>query len=110
MLYTEWALKEPNIPTWISSQSVGALCPARLEPEFRLHSQSHGFNDILTVDQLLTPIQVIVCKIGRLFKLFALLHSFNFDSMGLFRKLLDKRQSDFGSSTSIDNRMSTLDS
>lgn len=54
----EWALKEQNIPTWTNSGSPGALSPARLEPEFRLHSQSHGFSDILSVDQLLTPIQV----------------------------------------------------
>lgn len=58
MLYTEWALKEPNVPTWTNSQMPGTLAPARLEPEFRLHPQSHGFSDILTVDQLLTPIQV----------------------------------------------------
>lgn len=60
MLYTEWALKEPNVPTWTTSQMPGALSPARLEPEFRLHPQSHGFSDLLTVDQLLTPIQVNV--------------------------------------------------
>lgn len=59
MLYTEWALKEPNVPAWTNSQMAGALSPARIEPEFRLHSQSHGFSDVLTVDQLLTPIQVI---------------------------------------------------
>lgn len=61
MLYTEWALKEPNVPAWTNSQMTGALSPARLEPEFRLHSQSHGFSDVLTVDQLLTPIQVNSC-------------------------------------------------
>lgn len=55
----EWALKEQNIPTWTNSGLPGALSPARLEPEFRLHSQSHGFSDPLTVDQLLTPIQVL---------------------------------------------------
>lgn len=58
MLYTEWALKEPNIPSWTRTEVPGALSPARLEPEFRLHSQSHGFSDSLSVDQLLTPIQV----------------------------------------------------
>lgn len=58
MLYTEWALREPNIPTWTSIQAPGSLSPARLEPEFRLHPQSHGFSDLLTVDQLLIPIQV----------------------------------------------------
>lgn len=61
MLYTEWALKEPNVPAWTNSQMTGAISPARLEPEFRLHSQSHGFSDVLTVDQLLTPIQVNSC-------------------------------------------------
>lgn len=55
----EWALKEQNIPTWTNSGLPGALSPARLEPEFRLHSQSHGFSDPLNVDQLLTPIQVL---------------------------------------------------
>lgn len=58
MLYTEWALREPNNPTWTNIQGPGALSPARLEPEFRLHPQSHGFSDLLTVDQLLIPIQV----------------------------------------------------
>lgn len=58
MLYTELALKEPIIPSWSNPTTPGALSPARLEPEFRLHSQSHGFSDPLTVDQLLTPIQV----------------------------------------------------
>lgn len=57
-LYMEWALREQNIPTWTNSALPGALSPARLDPEFRLHSQSHGFSDPLTVDQLLTPIQV----------------------------------------------------
>lgn len=58
MLYNEWALKEQNIPSWATSQMPGILCPARLEPEFRLHPQSHGFSDLLTIDQLLTSIQV----------------------------------------------------
>lgn len=37
--------------------SPGSICPARLEPELRLHVQSHGFNEYISVDQLLTPIQ-----------------------------------------------------
>lgn len=82
MLYTEWALKEPNIPTWTptSTQMPGALSPARLEPEFRLHSQSHGFSDLLTVDQLLTPIQVTEKKANSvtffIFNLVSFLFSF----------------------------------
>lgn len=58
ILYTEQALKEPNAGAWGSSQIQGALCPANLEPEFRLHPQSHGLSDLLTIDQLLTPVQV----------------------------------------------------
>lgn len=58
LLYTELALKEPIVPPWAHPTAPGALCPARLEPDFRLHSQSHGFSDCLSVDQLLTPIQV----------------------------------------------------
>lgn len=34
------------------------MCPARLEPDLRLHSQSHGFNDAIGVDQILVSIQV----------------------------------------------------
>lgn len=58
VFYTELALKDLTIPQWAHATAPGALCPARLEPDFRLHSQSHGFSDPLTVDQLLTPIQV----------------------------------------------------
>lgn len=58
MLYTEWALKESYIPHWTNGLTPGTLTPSRLEPEFRLHTQSHGVSDPLTVDQLLLPIQV----------------------------------------------------
>lgn len=58
LYYTELALKEPPIPSWSHPVTPGALSPARLEPEFRLHPQSHGFSDPLSVDQLLTPVQV----------------------------------------------------
>lgn len=58
MLYTEWALKESHIPHWTNGLTPGTLAPSRLEPEFRLHTQSHGVSDPLTVDQLLLPIQV----------------------------------------------------
>lgn len=58
ILYTEYALKELNAPAWASSQIPGALCPANLESEFRLHPKSHGLSDLLTIDQLLTPVQV----------------------------------------------------
>lgn len=58
ILYTELALKEPIVPQWAHPTAPGALCPARLEPDFRLHPQSHGFSDCLSVEQLLTPIQV----------------------------------------------------
>lgn len=57
VFYTELALKEPIIPTWAHPTAPGALCAARLEPDFRLHSQSHGYSDPISVDQLLTPIQ-----------------------------------------------------
>ncbi|XP_055851155.1 uncharacterized protein LOC129915572 [Episyrphus balteatus] len=55
--YTDLSLKEPIIPPWAIPVAPGALCPARLEPELRLHSQSHGFNDTLTVDQILISLQ-----------------------------------------------------
>lgn len=58
ILYTELALKEPVIPHWAPPTAPGAICPARLEPDLRLHSQSHGFSDSITVDQLLTSVQV----------------------------------------------------
>lgn len=54
----EFALKESNIPAWAPPISPGALCPARIELELRLHGPSHhGCNDLLTVDQLLTSFQ-----------------------------------------------------
>lgn len=34
------------------------LSPSRLEPELRLSSSSHGLNDIVSIDQILEPIQV----------------------------------------------------
>lgn len=57
-LYIDLALKEPIIPPWAIPVAPGALSPSRLEPELRLHSQSHGFNDQLTVDQLLSSLHV----------------------------------------------------
>ncbi|GAB0087497.1 NACHT domain-containing protein [Sergentomyia squamirostris] len=56
-LYLELALKEPAIPAWAPPVAPGALSAARLEPELRLHMQSHGTNEIISVDQLLMPIQ-----------------------------------------------------
>uniref|UniRef100_A0A1B0C9R3 NACHT domain-containing protein n=1 Tax=Lutzomyia longipalpis TaxID=7200 RepID=A0A1B0C9R3_LUTLO len=56
-LYLELALKEPVLPAWAQPVAPGALSAARLEPELRLHMQSHGTNEIISVDQLLTPIQ-----------------------------------------------------
>lgn len=70
MLYTEWALKETNIPQWLNGVTPGTLSPSRLEPEFRLHSQSHGFSDLLTVDQLLSPIQVFSFSFSLFYVLF----------------------------------------
>ena len=56
-LYIDLASKEPTLPEW--AQPVpGALCAARLEPELRLHYMSHGINEVITVDQLLLPVQV----------------------------------------------------
>lgn len=57
-LYLELALKEPPVPGWAQPVAPGALSAARLEPELRLHMQSHGTNEIISVDQLLMPIQV----------------------------------------------------
>jgi hypothetical protein len=57
-LYTELALKEQIVPPWAQQVAPGALCPAKLEPELRLHTQSHGLNECISVDQLLTAIQV----------------------------------------------------
>uniref|UniRef100_A0A182FR32 NACHT domain-containing protein n=1 Tax=Anopheles albimanus TaxID=7167 RepID=A0A182FR32_ANOAL len=56
-LYTELALKEPVLPSWVHPVAPGALCPARLEPELRLHIHSHGLNEAIGVDQILTPVQ-----------------------------------------------------
>lgn len=60
--YTELAFKEIDVPGWAHTVATGALCPARLEPELRLHIQSHGSNECISVDQLLAPIQVISLK------------------------------------------------
>ncbi|XP_055525587.1 uncharacterized protein LOC129718641 [Wyeomyia smithii] len=57
ILYTELALKEPVLPTWVQPVSPGVLCPARLEPELRLHIHSHGLNECITVDQVLAAVQ-----------------------------------------------------
>ncbi|XP_055585166.1 uncharacterized protein LOC129738016 [Uranotaenia lowii] len=56
-LYTELALKEPALPTWVQPVAPGVLCPARLEPELRLHIHSHGLNECITVDQILAAVQ-----------------------------------------------------
>lgn len=57
-LYSDLALKEPIFPSWSIPVAPGAMCAARLEPDLRLHSQSHGFNDAVGVDQILVSIQV----------------------------------------------------
>ncbi|XP_035895256.1 uncharacterized protein LOC118504640 [Anopheles stephensi] len=56
-LYNELALKEPVLPSWVHPVAPGVLCPARLEPELRLHIHSHGLNEAIAVDQILTPVQ-----------------------------------------------------
>ncbi|XP_058464840.1 uncharacterized protein LOC131438680 [Malaya genurostris] len=56
-LYTELALKEPVLPTWVQPVAPGVLCPARLEPELRLHIHSHGLNECIAVDQILSAVQ-----------------------------------------------------
>uniref|UniRef100_A0A182ND38 NACHT domain-containing protein n=1 Tax=Anopheles dirus TaxID=7168 RepID=A0A182ND38_9DIPT len=56
-LYTELAAKEPVLPSWVHPVAPGVLCPARLEPELRLHIHSHGLNEAIGVDQILTPVQ-----------------------------------------------------
>lgn len=57
-LYIDLSLKEPILPTWVQPVAPGALCPARLEPELRLSSLSHGLNECISVDQILTAIHV----------------------------------------------------
>ncbi|XP_058055694.1 uncharacterized protein LOC131207102 [Anopheles bellator] len=56
-LYAELAAKEPVLPAWVHPVAPGTLCPARLEPELRLHIHSHGLNEAIGVDQILTPVQ-----------------------------------------------------
>lgn len=57
-LYIDLSLKEPILPAWVHPVAPGALCPARLEPELRLSSSSHGLNECISVDQILTAIHV----------------------------------------------------
>lgn len=57
-LYSDLALQEPPIPQWAPATAPGALSPARLEPELRFCMQSHGCTDFLSIDQLLTSVQV----------------------------------------------------
>lgn len=57
-LYIDLSLKEPILPAWVQPVAPGALCPARLEPELRLSSLSHGLNECISVDQILTAIHV----------------------------------------------------
>lgn len=59
--YTDLALKESIIPEWAPLLTApGSLCSARLEPELRFHPQSHGINNCISIEQLLTSIQVSV--------------------------------------------------
>lgn len=51
-------MKEPIFPSWSIPVIPGAMCAARLEPDLRLHPQSHGFSDNVGVDQILVSIQV----------------------------------------------------
>ena len=83
-LYIDLSLKEPILPAWVQPVAPGALTSgklffskltiflsshfnldrnffhpsARLEPELRLSSLSHGLNECISVDQLLTAIHV----------------------------------------------------
>lgn len=57
-LYIDLSLKEPILPAWVQPVAPGALCPARLEPELRLSSSSHGLNECISVDQVLSAIHV----------------------------------------------------
>lgn len=57
-LYIDLSLKELILPAWVQPLAPGALCPARLEPELRLSSSSHGLNECISVDQILTAIHV----------------------------------------------------
>lgn len=59
-LYTELASREPIVPIWAQPVAPGVLCPAHIELELRLHYKSHGLNELLSVDQLLQPLQVCV--------------------------------------------------
>lgn len=58
-LYIEHAIKEPILPSWVHQIIMPTtLSPARLEPELRFSSLSHGLNEIIPIDQILAPIQV----------------------------------------------------
>ncbi|KAI9578222.1 hypothetical protein GQX74_015108 [Glossina fuscipes] len=55
--YQELAFKEPILPCWALPVAPGTMCPARLELDLRLNTNSHGFGDYITIDQLLTSVQ-----------------------------------------------------
>lgn len=55
--YQSHAFKETTPPSWALPVPLGTLSPARLEPDLRLHIQSHGVSDYVSVDQLLISIQ-----------------------------------------------------
>lgn len=57
-LYIDLSLKEPILPSWVHPVIPGTLCPARLEPELRLSSLSHGLNECISIDQVLTAVHV----------------------------------------------------
>ncbi|KAL5282564.1 hypothetical protein ACFFRR_005584 [Megaselia abdita] len=57
-LYSDLALKDPVFPPWSIPIAPGSICPARQEPDLKLHSQSHGFSDTIGVDQILISIQI----------------------------------------------------
>lgn len=57
-LYIDLSLKELVLPQWAQPVTPGVLCSDSLEVELRFSSSSHGLNECLTVDQILSAVQV----------------------------------------------------
>lgn len=60
-LYIDLSLKELVLPQWAQAVAPGVLCSDSLEVELRFSSSSHGLNECLTVDQILSAVQVSCC-------------------------------------------------
>lgn len=66
-LYIDLSLKELVLPQWAQAVAPGVLCSDSLEVELRFSSSSHGLNECLTVDQILSAVQVSCCCPWQLF-------------------------------------------